>query len=67
MGVSDAMLITQVTAKTHRAFERSLAPLGMTMSSTRYEIDSRCGKNIVRHLQAPPAFKNSVIGNSWHR
>ena len=25
---------------------------------------SRCGINIVRHLQAPPALMNSVIGNS---
>jgi putative transposase len=26
---------------------------------------SRCGMNMVRHLQAPPALRNSVIGNSW--
>ena len=28
------------------------------------QIFSRCGINIVRHLQAPPALMNSVIGNS---
>ena len=26
---------------------------------------SRCGMNIVRHLHAPPAFRNSVIGSGW--
>jgi hypothetical protein len=31
----------------------------------RSTIPSRCGMNMVRHLQAPPAFKNSVMGNSW--
>ena len=25
---------------------------------------SRCGINIVRHLQAPPALMNSLIGNA---
>jgi hypothetical protein len=26
---------------------------------------SRCGMNIVKHLQAPPALRNSLIGNGW--
>lgn len=29
-----------------------------------YSIASLCGKNMVRHLQAPPALMNSDIGNS---
>ncbi len=28
--------------------------------------DSFCGRNMVRHLQAPPAFRNSVMGRVWH-
>ncbi len=27
--------------------------------------DSFCGRNSVKHLQAPPAFMNSVMANSW--
>ena len=37
------------------------------LQHSRYPQASRCGMNIVKHLQAPPAFKNSVIGNSWQR
>src|SRR5258705_484277 len=28
---------------------------------------SLCGINMVRHLQAPPALMNSLIGNQWQR
>lgn len=27
---------------------------------------ARVGISMVRHLQAPPAFRNSVIGSGWH-
>ena len=28
---------------------------------------SLCGINMVRHLQAPPALMNSLIGSAWQR
>jgi hypothetical protein len=50
----------------HRGCVRSLAPLAMTRPVV-YDTFSRCGMNMTRHLQAPPALMNSLIGNSWQR
>ena len=39
-------------------------PLALTLNAhTHHSIASLCGINIVRHLHAPPALRNSVIGN----
>ena len=43
--------------------------LGMTGDSKRTsdsrQAFSRCGMNIVKHLHAPPALRNSLIGSGW--
>ncbi len=56
---------TQFSQRDQSACERSLAPLGMTVRV--YETLSLCGMNMTRHLQAPPALMNSLIGNAWQR
>ncbi len=42
-----------------RGLSRKLA----TVIDRRYI--SRCGMNMTRHLQAPPALMNSVMASSW--